>query len=41
MKFIVLNGSPKGSVSVTMQYIHFLEKHFSDYLLSAKNFRAI
>jgi len=31
MKFIILNGSPKGPVSVTMQYIHFLEKQFSEH----------
>jgi len=31
MKFVVLNGSPKGPVSVTMQYIHFLEKHFPEH----------
>jgi multimeric flavodoxin WrbA len=31
MKFIVLNGSPKGPVSVTMQYIHFLEKRFPEH----------
>lgn len=28
MNLVVLNGSPKGDVSVTMQYIHYLEKHF-------------
>ena len=26
MKIVVLNGSPKGQVSVTMQYVRFLEK---------------
>ena len=26
MKIAVLNGSPKGEVSVTMQYVHFLEQ---------------
>ena len=31
MKFTVLNGSPKGPVSVTMQYIHFLEKHYTEH----------
>jgi len=31
MKFIVLNGSPKGPVSVTMQYIHFLQKRFPEH----------
>lgn len=33
MKFIVLNGSPKGPVSVTMQYMHFLEKRFPKHQL--------
>ena len=28
MKIIVLNGSPKGDVSVTMQYVHFIQKKF-------------
>jgi multimeric flavodoxin WrbA len=28
MKIAVLNGSPKGDVSVTMQYVHFLEQRF-------------
>lgn len=27
-KIIVLNGSPKGEYSVTLQYVHYLEKHF-------------
>jgi len=26
MKIIVLNGSPKGELSVTMQYVHYLQK---------------
>ncbi|MBN1364814.1 MAG: NAD(P)H-dependent oxidoreductase [Syntrophaceae bacterium] len=30
MKIAVLNGSPKGEVSVTMQYVHFLERRFPD-----------
>ncbi len=30
MKIIVLNGSPKGDESVTMQYIHFIEKKFPE-----------
>jgi multimeric flavodoxin WrbA len=30
MKIAVLNGSPKGEVSVTMQYVHFLEKRFPE-----------
>ncbi|MEN6465764.1 MAG: NAD(P)H-dependent oxidoreductase [Syntrophaceae bacterium] len=28
MKITVLNGSPKGDVSVTLQYVHYLEKKF-------------
>ena len=28
MKIAVLNGSPKGQISVTMQYIHFLQQKF-------------
>jgi multimeric flavodoxin WrbA len=31
MNLVVLNGSPKGDVSVTMQYIHYLEKHFPSH----------
>jgi len=27
MKIIVLNGSPKGDVSITMQYVHFVQKN--------------
>ncbi|KQC09052.1 MAG: hypothetical protein APR62_03460 [Smithella sp. SDB] len=30
MKIAVLNGSPKGEVSVTMQYVHFLQQRFPD-----------
>ena len=28
MKIAILNGSPKGQISVTMQYVHFLEQKF-------------
>jgi multimeric flavodoxin WrbA len=31
MNIVVLNGSPKGEVSITMQYISFLQKHFPDH----------
>lgn len=31
MKIAVLNGSPKGEVSVTMQYVKYLEKQFPDH----------
>jgi multimeric flavodoxin WrbA len=30
MKIVVLNGSPKGQISVTMQYVHFLQQKFPD-----------
>jgi multimeric flavodoxin WrbA len=29
MKITVLNGSPKGELSITLQYVHFLQKKFS------------
>ena len=28
MKIVVLNGSPKGDASITIQYVHFIAKHF-------------
>ncbi|MCK4349089.1 MAG: hypothetical protein KAW47_10775 [Thermoplasmatales archaeon] len=28
MKIIVLNGSPKGDLSVTMQYVAYIQKRF-------------
>jgi multimeric flavodoxin WrbA len=31
MKIVVLNGSPKGDISVTMQYVHYLAKHFPEH----------
>lgn len=37
MKIIVLNGSPKGNVSVTMQYVHFIQKKFSQHELIILN----
>jgi len=30
VKIVVLNGSPKGQTSVTMQYVHFLEQRFPE-----------
>ncbi|MBN1470878.1 MAG: NAD(P)H-dependent oxidoreductase [Syntrophaceae bacterium] len=30
MKIAVLNGSPKGEISVTMQYVHFLQQRFPE-----------
>ena len=31
MKFVVLNGSPKGDISVTMGYIRFIEANFKQH----------
>jgi len=31
MKITVLNGSPKGELSVTLQYVRFIEKHFQEH----------
>lgn len=31
MKIIVLNGSPKGDMSVTLQYVHFIRKKFPQH----------
>ena len=37
MKIAVLNGSPKGEVSVTMQYVHFIGKNFPRHELKIIN----
>lgn len=37
MKIIVLNGSPKGELSVTMQYVKFLQKKFLHHELKIIN----
>ncbi len=37
MKIIVLNGSPKGNMSVTMQYIHYAQKIFPRHELKIIN----
>src|SRR5512136_1219722 len=37
MKIIVLNGSPKGDASVTLQYIYFLQKKFPQHELKIVN----
>lgn len=37
MKIIVLNGSPKGDVSVTMQYVHYIQKKFPQHNLKIIN----
>jgi multimeric flavodoxin WrbA len=34
MKIAVLNGSPKGSTSVTMQYVHYMQKKLPDLELT-------
>ena len=31
MRFAVLNGSPKGDVSVTMQYVRLIEKKYPSH----------
>ena len=33
MKITVLNGSPKGMTSVTMQYVHFIQKKYPQHEL--------
>ena len=37
MKIIVLNGSPKGDLSVTMQYVHFIKKKIPQHELKILN----
>ncbi|MDY6969017.1 MAG: NAD(P)H-dependent oxidoreductase [Spirochaetota bacterium] len=37
MKITVLNGSPKGMTSVTMQYIHYIQKAFPTHKLNIIN----
>ena len=31
MKIVILNGSPKGEPSVTMQYVKYIQKHYPDH----------
>ena len=31
MKIVVLNGSPKGEISVTVQYVRYIQKHFPQH----------
>ena len=33
MKITVLNGSPKGELSITLQYVHFLQNEFPQHEL--------
>jgi len=35
MKIVVLNGSPKGPVSVTMQYVSYIAKRHPEHELKA------
>ena len=37
MRISVLNGSPKGDLSVTMQYVHFIRKRFPQHDLKVFN----
>jgi multimeric flavodoxin WrbA len=37
LKITVLNGSPKGDTSVTMQYVHYIHKMFPDNSLTIHN----
>ncbi len=37
MKIIVLNGSPKGDVSATMQYVHYMSKHRPEHEIKIHN----
>jgi multimeric flavodoxin WrbA len=37
MKIAVLNGSPKGMTSVTMQYVHYIQKEYPQYELKIIN----
>jgi multimeric flavodoxin WrbA len=37
MKITVLNGSPKGMTSVTMQYVHYIQKKFPQHELKIIN----
>jgi multimeric flavodoxin WrbA len=37
MKIVVLNGSPKGELSVTMQYVKFIQKSFPEHEIKIIN----
>ena len=37
MKVVVLNGSPKGNLSITMQYVHYIQKQFPQHELAIRN----
>jgi hypothetical protein len=36
MEIVVLNGSPKGDLSVPMKYMHSLERMFSEYAIPGR-----
>jgi hypothetical protein len=37
VKVVVLNGSPKGNLSVTLQYVRFIQKKFPQHELKVFN----
>jgi len=37
MRIAVLNGSPKGDVSITMQYVAFIQKKFPQHEMKVLN----
>ena len=37
MEIVVLNGSPKGEMSATIQYVHFIQKNFPEHKLDIIN----
>ncbi|TAL38517.1 MAG: flavodoxin [Spirochaetes bacterium] len=37
LKILILNGSPKGAVSVTMQYVEYIKKHFPEHEFESVN----
>ncbi len=37
MKFVVLNGSPKGDISVTMQYVKYIQANFKQHQIDIIN----
>jgi hypothetical protein len=37
MRVAAVNGSPKGEQSVSLQYLRFIEKHFSEHAFTVLN----
>ncbi len=37
MKIVILNGSPKGNLSITLQYVHFIQKKFPQHQMKIFN----